>query len=156
MKYVFCASPTPSETAKELLKKLGKDALNKEIKIKYFPNGKPYIGGNEQYISISHSKEFVLVGIHQLPIGVDVEVLRPFNKKLINRYFTPEEADFIDNQEKFFIIWTVKEAFLKLTGQGLKGIKKLNTVVNGEIKIDGYEILSFIKDGCAIAIVYKK
>lgn len=156
MKYVFSTSPTPSLEAKSLLKKLGREALNREIEIKYHESGKPYIEGNDLYISISHSKEFVLVGISDLPIGVDIEVLRPFEQKLIKRYFTIEEASFIDNQEKFFLIWTVKEAYLKLTGVGLKGIKKLNTVVNGEITIEGYEILSFIKDGCAVAIVYKQ
>ncbi len=130
--------------------------MNKEIEIKYKPSGKPYIEGDEQYISISHSKDFVLVGINDTPIGVDTEVIRPFNEKLIKTYFTDEEAEFIDRDEKFFTVWTVKEAFLKLTGEGLKGIKKLKVVKNGKIQIDGYEILNFIKDGCAIAIVYKK
>ncbi len=156
MKYIFCTSPTPSEKAKELVKTLGKEALNKEIEIKYLENGKPYFEGNERYISISHSKEDVLVGINKKPIGVDIEVIRPFEKKLIKRYFTPEEAEFIDTEEKFFLVWTVKEAFLKLTGEGLKGIKKLNVIKNGKFYIDGYWILNFIKDGCAFAIVYEK
>lgn len=156
MKYVFCTSPTPSEKAKELAKTLGKEALNKEIEIKYSKNGKPYFEGNERYISISHSKENVLVGINEKPIGVDIEVIRPFEKKLIKRYFTTEEVEFIDTEEKFFLVWTVKEAFLKLTGEGLKGIKKLNVITNGKFYIDGYLILSFIKDGCAFAIVYEK
>ena len=156
MKYIFSSCCNPSEQAKILLKNLGKEVLSKEIEIKYKPSGKPYIEENEQYISISHSKDFVLVAINDTPIGVDTEVIRLFNKKLIKTYFTNEEAAYIDSDEKFFTVWTVKEAFLKLTGEGLKGIKKLNVVLDNRIYIEGYEILSFIKDGCAIAIVYKK
>ncbi|MBE7092642.1 MAG: 4'-phosphopantetheinyl transferase superfamily protein [Clostridiales bacterium] len=155
MKYIFSASKNPSIDAKSVLKKMIIDELGTDYEILYAPSGKPYIEGNQLFVSISHSKDFFLVGTNKLPVGVDIEVVRHFDNRLINRYFTSSEIAYIDSDEKFFKIWTVKEAFLKLTGEGLKGIKKLNTVTNGKIQIDGYEILSFVESGCAIAIVYK-
>lgn len=147
MKYFIEKSPCPSNRAKEIIK----EQLNRPVL--YLDNGKPYTEGSP--ISISHSGEFVLIGIHNKEIGVDIEVIKPFNPRLIARYFTKDEQDFIKCDADFFKIWTVKEAYLKLTGEGLKGIKKLNVIKNGKIYIEGYNILFFEENGCQIAIVYK-
>ena len=147
MKYFLEASAQPSARAKEIIKEqLNCDVLYKE-------NGKPYTSICP--ISISHSGENVLVGISENDIGVDIEVIKPFDKRLISRYFTKSEQEFIKTDDDFFKIWTVKEAFLKLTGEGLKGITKLNVVENNQLYIENFNILSFKENGCIIAIVYK-
>lgn len=147
MKYFLEKSSVPSARAKEIIK----EQLNCDVL--YLENGKPYT--EKQHVSISHSGENVLVGISAKEIGVDIEVIKPFDKRLIKRYFSKDEEDFIKNDSDFFKIWTVKEAFLKLTGEGLKGITKQNVVKNNEIFIENYNILTFIEDGCQIAVVYK-
>lgn len=147
MKYFLEKSLNPSLRAKEIIKeKLNTDVL-------YLKNGKPYTC--VWPVSISHSGNFVLVGISEKEIGVDIEVIKPFDRRLISRYFTKDEQDFIKTDADFFKIWTVKEAYLKLTGEGLKGITKLNVIKDNKLNIDGFNILSFQEKGCQIAIVYK-
>ena len=147
MKYFIEKTAYPSSRAKEIIK----EQLNCEVF--YSERGKPYT--KKFPISISHSGEFVLVGIHNGDIGVDIEVIKSFDKRIITRYFTRNEQEYIKTPADFFKIWTVKEAYLKLTGEGLKGIKKLNVIKNGEIYIEGYNIISFEENGCQIAIVYR-
>lgn len=155
MQYLISKSADSKKEAKALVLKLGHSILKKDIKIECTDSGKPYIKDSSYGISISHSKDMALVAINENAVGADIEVVRPFNEKLIKRYFSKEEIAFIDSPEKFFTIWTVKEAYLKLTGDGLKGIKKLNTVINGEIKIEGYNVLTKNENGYVFSIVYK-
>lgn len=155
MQYLINKSADSKKESKLLLINLGNSVLKRDIKIEYEKSGKPYILGSSYGISISHSKDMALVAINEDLVGADIEVVRPYNEKLIKRYFSPEEISFIDSPEKFFTLWTVKEAYLKLTGTGLKGIKKLNVVTDGIIKIEGYNILTKAENGYVFAVVYK-
>ena len=155
MEFLIKSSYNPREEAKKLAFSLGQSMLKKDIKIEYEESGKPYIKDSDFGISISHSKDMALVAINENAVGADIEVIRPFNKKLINTYFTPDEIAFIDSDEKFFTVWTVKEAYLKLTGIGLKGIKKLNVVQDGKIFIKDHNVLTKAQDGYVFSIVFK-
>ncbi len=146
MEYFLEISASPSKRAKEIVfEKLNTPVLYEE-------SGKPYT--DKAHISISHSRDRVLVGICSSPIGVDIEYLRFYDKRLIDRYFSKEEKAFIKCDEDFFKVWTVKEAYLKLSGEGLKGIKKLSVVKDGSLYIGNCKIEAFIKNDCAVAIVY--
>ena len=147
MKYFIEKSSLPSTRAKEIIKEqLGAEVL-------YEKNGKPYT--EKAPVSISHSGEFVLVGINKKEIGVDIEIIKPFDSRLIKRYFSKNEEDYLKCYKDFFKVWTVKEAYLKLTGEGLKGLSKLNVVKDNKLYIEGCNILSFEENGCQVAIVYK-
>ena len=59
-------------------------------------------------------------------VGVDVERTdRSVELSISRRFFAPSEADFLDRcperqqQDCFFDIWTLKEAFIKARGRGL-------------------------------------
>ncbi len=90
-------------------------------------NGKPFLtGGPEIDFSIAHTKGLVVCGISGKRIGVDVERIRQFDERLMRRICTEEERYFIEHERKtmtreetFFRFWTLKESFLKATGQGL-------------------------------------
>ncbi len=147
MKYFIEKSALPSARAKEIIKdQLGVDVL-------YYENGKPYTKVSP--ISISHSGDFVLVGVSDSEIGVDMELIKPYNKRLITRFFSKDEQEFIKSDTDFFLIWTVKEAFLKLTGEGLKGMTKLNVVKDNALHIEGYSIINQINDNYIFSIVTK-
>lgn len=87
-------------------------------------NGKPYLADHPScHFSISHSANVVAVAVAENPIGIDVEKTGRALDSLAKRYYTPKEQDYIQNsdnpRESFYEIWTRKEAFIKMTGEGL-------------------------------------
>ena len=95
------------------------------------PHGKPMLdGGSDQdalRFSVSHSNRRALYAINRgREIGVDLEKIRPeFSfEEISDKYFSAREAAFLrtrpvhDRKEAFFTYWTLKEAFMKGTGEG--------------------------------------
>lgn len=82
--------------------------------------------------NLSHSAQHGLLALHAdgMPLGVDIEVARPFERaaRIAARHFNAAEAAAIEaiaagpaREQVFFRTWTRKEAYLKLTGLGLPG-----------------------------------
>jgi len=103
--------------------------LNKSnFSLKKDPQGKPFgeYEGDRYFISIAHSKEQVICGISPtVALGVDVE---PKNRiipdRLRGRMLTKREQSALAG-EQTLRIWTLKEAAVKLKGDGLRiGLKE--------------------------------
>ena len=93
-------------------------------------HGKPYLKDDpDLYFNLSHSGIYAALCIGHTPNGIDIEYRRPNYKKIARRFFTPEEAAAIDKvsdgADLFLRIWTRKEAYLKMTGDGLT--KEMNS-----------------------------
>lgn len=127
---------------------------NKNIAFNRDSNGKPYLNKEQVHFNISHSKNQVAVAISQRNVGVDLEKIRDVNVKLIERYFTEKEKEYISInkinwQTRFFEVWTKKEAFLKMSGLGIR--VKLDELETGEFaavktfNLDGF-VLSVCSD----------
>lgn len=109
-----------------------------KITLDFGPHGKPGIlkPKTDWRFNISHSGDVVLVVLAcGFEVGVDVERIRSIGntKAIVRRYFTASEIDrheSLPDREQaaaFFSTWTRKEAFLKMTGQGVSvDLKKLN------------------------------
>ncbi|MBO4864928.1 MAG: 4'-phosphopantetheinyl transferase superfamily protein [Eubacterium sp.] len=75
---------------------------------------------NAIYYNISHSGNYIAVAVSDKPVGVDVETKDDKDFKVTSRMFTEEDKNFIgDSQDRFRQVWTLKESFLKCTGQGI-------------------------------------
>jgi phosphopantetheinyl transferase len=78
-------------------------------------------------ISVSHSGEVVVCAVAECTaLGVDVETRNPrrvSSTELAARYFTPAETRWLagDPDERFGMLWVLKEAYLKALGSGLAG-----------------------------------
>ena len=94
--------------------------------------GKPAVAGTLPSFNLSHSAQHGLLAVHAggLPLGVDVELARPFERaaRIAARHFNAAEAAAVaaapegpEREAVFFRTWTRKEAYLKLTGLGLPG-----------------------------------
>lgn len=92
--------------------------------------GKPYLLDPpcDLRFSLTHTRGMAAVAIAEgVEVGVDVESAdrRADSMKLAERFFAPEEVallrtlDGAARREAFFAIWTLKEAVVKATGQGL-------------------------------------
>lgn len=78
------------------------------------------------HFSLSHSGDYAICSIGDVPVGNDIEHVRGGRLKVADRFFAPEELTFLyavqDEEEitqRLFRIWTMKESFLKVTGKGI-------------------------------------
>ncbi len=98
-----------------------------EIEISHDEKGKPFCKGLSLSVSLSHSGAYIAVAVGQSPVGVDVERKRKFSLAVSRRWFRPKEHEFLtslpaeERARAFFRLWTLKEAALKYTGEGLAG-----------------------------------
>jgi 4'-phosphopantetheinyl transferase len=90
--------------------------------------GKPYLIDESVRFNLSHSGNYVVVGIcESSEIGVDTEQMRADFEfhDIAARYFSLTEFAWLmdasddERRERFYRLWVVKEAFLKATGEGL-------------------------------------
>ncbi|MBP0979528.1 MAG: 4'-phosphopantetheinyl transferase superfamily protein [Oscillospiraceae bacterium] len=109
-----------------IIKYLESQNLDSKYLFKKNKHGKPFLINNQLYFNISHSHEKVVVAVSSSEVGVDIEKISNRNLKIIDRYFTKKEKDFIflDNNNikiinRFYIVWTLKESYLKFKGVGL-------------------------------------
>ncbi len=85
---------------------------------------KPYID-HELDFSITHSGDWVGVAIAQGAIGLDIEQHKDQRSMLdiAKHYFAKDEVAQIEQSDNpkdiFFLLWTLKEAHLKATGEGI-------------------------------------
>ena len=81
-------------------------------------HGKPM--SNNMFFNISHSKEVIVLATSKnIPVGVDVEVLKERREPLVRYVANEKEYDFIQSDLDFIKIWTSKESLMKCLGTGL-------------------------------------
>ncbi|MGN0318192.1 MAG: 4'-phosphopantetheinyl transferase family protein [Lachnospira sp.] len=140
---------------------------NYDFTIKTNSYGKPYYDGKDNiHFSISHSGRYVACVVSTNPVGVDIEGWRDVSLKVSERYFSGNENVWIsENGEserinRFFCIWTLKEAYSKATGEGLaREIRRTEFDVENKIcRINGqnreevrFETLE--TDGYSVSVV---
>jgi 4'-phosphopantetheinyl transferase len=94
------------------------------------PYGKPALapehGGCGLRFNLAHTRGMAVCALAREEIGVDVEATdRRVDLAIANRFFAPREVEAIATAppayrpELFFRFWTLKEAFIKATGEGL-------------------------------------
>lgn len=86
--------------------------------------GRPYCSGI--FFSLSHAGSLAMCAVSDGPVGCDVEQVRDAPFEIVPRIFGPGERaylrevrDSIEAQRRFFTLWTLKESYMKMTGEGL-------------------------------------
>lgn len=131
-----------SETGRKLLLRgLQSEYGLSELPEIYFGEfGKPYFKSypNIQF-NISHCEKAVACIISEHEVGIDVECINPFDKDLAEYICSPQELEAIlkcpDPSLAFTVLWTKKESFCKLIGQGLSDRKFIQEILNGNTAI---------------------
>ena len=123
-----------------LLKKILQQNNLKLQDVKYAQNKKPEIDGI--FFNISHSDDFVICSTSKKSIGCDIEKIRPVKSGFENRFFTQNEVAYLnkfDGEEKlnqFFRLWTMKESYMKMTGEGMSlALNRFEFIFDSEIKV---------------------
>ncbi len=135
-----------------------------EVVFQRTAKGKPYVDGGP-FFSISHSADLVLCAVDKAPIGADVQVFRPVGAHLVRRVCVPEELSFVEGGaplperlteagalERFFFLWTAKEAWCKYTGASLAHLSDINTLACH----DGFSFVRFRRENYAVAVCAEK
>ena len=102
------------------------------VALRYRPHGKPELEPDcapdaaSLRFNLSHSGSRALILLARVEVGADIEHLRKRRTDdIARRFFAPGEQQRLfalpaDAREaEFFRLWTCKEAFLKVTGEGL-------------------------------------
>jgi 4'-phosphopantetheinyl transferase len=118
-------------------------------------NGKPYIKNHPFFYNISHSGDYVFCAVSDSEIGADIQRREDTDYiKLAERFFSDEEkaavkscVDISLRKELFYRLWCRKEAFGKLSGEGIAssvGSSLLDTDagIGGGYIWEEYEILT--------------
>jgi 4'-phosphopantetheinyl transferase len=122
-----------------------------EVALRYRPHGKPELDpacalrAGELRFNLSHSGERALIALARVEVGADVERLKKRRTDdIARRFFVPGEKERLfalapaDREQAFFRLWTCKEAFLKVTGEGLSRSTRSYEV---EVGPDGARLL---------------
>ena len=85
---------------------------------------------------MSHCREAALCALSDKPVGVDVESIGRYNESLVRYTMNDDELQQILTADRpdvaFTRLWTMKEAVLKLSGEGLhNNLKEVLTGVTG-------------------------
>lgn len=119
---------TKKEKAVSLILKnkyIGEYSLNK--------NGKPI--SKDCFFNISHSKGYVVFIKDDVPIGVDIEKIRPVEDDLKEYISSKEEKKYIKDEKSFYEVWTNKESLTKCIGTGIKEkIKDIPSIPINNVK----------------------
>ena len=115
-----------------------------EAVISYGKNGKPFLESHPDiHFNISHSGEYVVCAVADHEVGIDVERVRAYNHRVAERFFSKAELADLEALEGenrlnyFFVLWTIKESYLKALGRGLtKSLSSFTVAGNG----NGYYI----------------
>lgn len=153
-------------TSRLLLQRLANKLGAHEDEFSVFKDklGQPFgaIESQKYYISIAHSRKRVFCGITESrAIGVDLEpVDRKVSTKLKRRILHPDEAGLFSEMDTIRM-WTMKEAYIKLRGQGLRlNMNQVQVKQKGDeffIEINNdkrAKICSFQVDNNWLAIAY--
>ncbi|MBR6382804.1 MAG: 4'-phosphopantetheinyl transferase superfamily protein [Lachnospiraceae bacterium] len=88
-------------------------------------NGKGRIENRKDiFFNISHSKDYVVLALSDKEIGIDIQEIKPLKANVPKRFFTDTDNEYIDEIEeekieRFTRVWSAKESFAKLTGNGI-------------------------------------
>lgn len=108
-----------------------------DFEIEELGQGKPvFKERTDLYFNISHTANIVVVVMARKPIGIDIDGNKNFSDRMIDKFYSKKEAQWVYGNElrksdRFFNIWTMKEAFSKMRGDGIA-----RTILNVEFLHD--------------------
>jgi 4'-phosphopantetheinyl transferase len=110
---------------------------NRQLEFAVNSSGKPFLVNNScVHYNISHAGHYVVCVIGDVPVGVDIELIKPVDVTIVERFFMPDEQTYILSAQgdirnkRFFEVWTKKESRIKWEGKGLFGSLSSFNVLN--------------------------
>ena len=123
--------------------------------------GKPYFPDAPQaQFSLSHSGEYAVLAVSSLPVGVDIQEIRPERVTAAMRFLTGSEQAQLsalpqeERTQAFFLLWTLKESYGKMTGRGLLGANAFSVDLSGPAVLppDGRQFCLRAPEGYCLSV----
>ena len=140
------------EAGRELLQRLYREETGENCpEIAVMERGKPYFVNSPWHFSISHTKKHVFCVLSDRPVGLDAEEAdRKVDFRLTERILSETEKRRVDGAEDkraaLLRLWVLKEAAVKLTGEGLRGFPN-------QTDFDPEDPRIMMIDGCYVAVL---
>ena len=121
--------------------------------IQYGEHGKPEIEGI--YFNLSHSHDKVVCVVSKMPVGCDIEKIGKVRTGIAERFFTNNEIRYMERfsgdeqREEFYRLWTMKESYMKMTGEGMSlALDRFEFFFGEEVQVlrDGRKVLGYVKE----------
>ncbi|MBC1623829.1 4'-phosphopantetheinyl transferase superfamily protein [Listeria welshimeri] len=106
---------------------------NNKYDIKFNDYGKPScIRPDKMNFNISYGENIgICIFVPKYKVGIDIEKVKemPF-QGIVKKYFSIEEQNFLNKYNQnaqliiFYIMWTIKEAYIKCIGRGMEMIQE--------------------------------
>ena len=112
----------------------------------YDERGRPVMANG--HVSLAHSGRYGVCAVSDAPVGVDIEVERSVSPSAARRMLCPAELSrFEKGEEPLYVLkkFVTKEAYLKMTGEGVFG--GMNEVYETEGRV--------FRNGVMIGFVYE-
>ena len=117
--------------------------------------GKPYLVNQEGiHFNISHSGRWIIGGISNNALGIDIEKVQIIDFELAKRFFSKKEYSELikkNNRQKleyFFDLWTLKESYIKFIGKGLTIPFNSFTIIKGNNNSFGLRLSDMKQTNC--------
>lgn len=143
---------TGHEAGRQLLRQLYRQETGEELpSIVTTSTGKPYFENSPWHFSISHTRRHAFCVLSKEDIAIDAEELdRKIDLRLAQKILSPKEKVQFDAAEDkhraLLTFWVLKEAAVKLSGEGLRGYPNQT-----DFSLDDPRVREM--DGCLVAIV---
>lgn len=114
-----------------------------DLQFQYGSYGKPELKNTSHplFFNMSHSGDYVVIGVGNHPVGIDIEHKTRNYEGIAKRCFCDAEYEWImeaapeERPHRFLEIWTMKEAYIKWTGEGMKVPFNSFCVCNGSLPV---------------------
>ena len=142
---------TGHEAGRQLLRQLYRQETGEELpSIVTTSTGKPYFENSPWHFSISHTRRHAFCVLSKENIAIDAEELdRNIDLRLAQKILSPKEKVQFDAAEDkrraLLTFWVLKEAAVKLSGEGLRGYPNQT-----DFSLEDPRVREM--DGCLVAI----
>ena len=143
---------TGHEAGRRLLARLYRQETGEELPpILKTPRGKPYFPDSSWHFSISHTPKHAFCVLSRQNVAIDAEELdRTVNLRLADKILSAsEKRQFdaaVDQRKALLTFWVLKEAAVKLSGEGLRGYPNQTNFSLDDPRV-------FEEKGCLVAIL---
>jgi len=143
---------TGHQAGRQLLDRMYREITGENCpEIRIGERGKPCFADGNWHFSISHTKKHVFCALSTRPVGLDAEETdRQVNLRLAEKILSEREKcrfeAAADKRAALLKLWVLKEASVKLTGEGLRGYPN-----HTDFSPDDPRVTE--RDGCYVAVL---